>query len=119
VQKDYSYLKDRVFQASTLLYGVNRWLIKPHTHQWFFNGYFNDLLLIPCALPCILWLHRQMNIRSHDRPPKWREILFHLTVWSILFEIVGPQIMRHTTGDPLDIAAYVAGGLCAGLIWNA
>jgi hypothetical protein len=118
VQSRYRYLKDPVFLCSALLYAVNRWAVKPHTHQWFLNGYFNDLLLIPCALPCVLWLHRQMQIRGNDQPPSWREIGFHLAIWSVLFEIIGPHIMRHTTGDPLDIAAYVAGGLAAGLVWN-
>lgn len=75
------------------------------------------MLLIPCALPLVLWLQRKLGLRNHDGPPTVSEIAFHLVVWSILFEVIGPHIMR-VTGDPLDVLAYVVGGVAAGLWWN-
>ena len=42
---------------------------------------------------------------------------FHLVIWSVLFEVIGPHIMR-VTGDPLDVLAYVVGGVLAGLWWH-
>ena len=99
-------------------YVLNRWLLKPHWHSAFLHGYFNDLLLIPCALPPLLWLQRRFSLRQHDRPPQGAEVLFHLVVWSLLFELVGPQLVKHATGDPLDVAAYAVGGLFAFAWWN-
>jgi hypothetical protein len=81
------------------------------------SGYFNDLLLIPCALPLFLQLQRWSGLRQHDEPPRTSEIAFHLAVWSILFEVIGPYLMR-TVGDPWDIAAYAAGAIVSGLWWQ-
>lgn len=101
-----------------MLYAVNRWGLKPRFHSPFLHGHFNDLLLIPCALPPFLLILRRLNLRLHDQPPTLNEILLYLTVWSILFEVIGPCIMRNVTGDPLDVMAYAAGGIVAGLWWH-
>ena len=114
----FRYLRDPLFLAGGATYALNRWGVKPHVHNIFLRGYFNDLWLIPCALPPILWLHRQFRLRSHDGMPGVGEILSHLIFWSVLFEYLGPKIMPWTTGDPLDVAAYCAGGLLAGLWWH-
>ena len=97
---------------------MNRWLVKPHTHNLFLRNHFNDSLLIPCALPPLLLVQRWLKLRSHDGLPGAGEIAFHLVIWSILFEVIGPHIMSWTTGDPWDVVAYVAGGLLAWLWWN-
>jgi len=97
------------------MYAANRWLIKPHCHIAFFHSWFNDLWLIPCALPPLLLAHRWLGLRRHDEPPTFWEVAAHLAGWSILFEVIGPHIMR-TTGDPLDAAAYTVGA-GVGLIW--
>lgn len=114
----FRYLGDRLFLVSCLLYGVNRWMIKPQVSPGFFHSYFNDLLLVPCALPLMLLLHRKLDLRAHDGPPTAGEIALHLAIWSVLFELAGPRWMAHTTADPRDIAAYAAGALLAGLWWN-
>ena len=98
------------------MYAVNRWLVKPHCAVIFFHSWFNDLLLIPCALPPLLLLHRWLGLRSHDGPPTAGEVAAHWLGWSILFEAIGPRIMR-TTGDPWDVAAYAAGALGAYAWW--
>lgn len=87
-------------------------------HSVFLRGYFNDVLLIPCALPLVLWLHRRLGLRAHDAAPQWGEIFFHLVVWSVLFEAIGPHIMRGVTGDPWDVVAYCAGGIVSGWWWR-
>jgi hypothetical protein len=84
----------------------------------FMRGHFDDLLLIPCALPLLLLAQRGLGLRTHDQPPSASEISFHLVVWSILFEVIGPHLIRRATGDPRDVVAYVSGGILAGLWWN-
>jgi hypothetical protein len=116
--RSFRYLRDPLFLFACLAYATNRWLLKPHWHNGFLHSYGNDLLLIPCALPLVLLAERGLKLRAHDHPPQPGEIVFHLLVWSILFEWVGPHLMRNATGDPWDVVAYVVGGACAGLWWR-
>jgi hypothetical protein len=115
--KRFGYWRDPLFLMCCTLYVVNRWAIKPHVHSPFLHGQFNDLLLIPCALPLVLWLQRHLGLRKHDAPPSASEIGFHLVAWSLLMEVAGPHLMR-VTGDPLDVVAYAVGGVLAGLWWR-
>jgi hypothetical protein len=115
--KPFGYWRDPLFLICCALYAANRWLIKPHVHSPFFHGQFNDCLLIPCALPLVLWLQRRLNLRKHDAPPTFSEITLHLFVWSVMCEGLGPRFM-HVTGDPLDVVAYVIGGVLAGFWWR-
>jgi hypothetical protein len=115
--RPFGYGRDPLFLMCCALYAVNRWAIKPHVHSPFLHGQFNDLLLIPCALPLVLWLQRQLGLRQHDAPPTVGEIAFHLVAWSLLMEVVGPHLVR-VTGDPLDVLAYAVGGALAGIGWH-
>ncbi|HLH55253.1 MAG TPA: hypothetical protein VKY92_16740 [Verrucomicrobiae bacterium] len=114
----FGYLLDPLFLITCFLYALNRWALKPHIHSAFLHDHFNDVLLIPCALPPLLFIQRWLNLRRHDLVPTWGEIGLYLVVWSILFEVVGPHIMPWTVGDPMDVVAYVAGGVLAGLWWH-
>jgi hypothetical protein len=114
----FGYWRDPLFLAACSAYLINRWLVKPHVHSPFLIGQFSDCLLIPCALPLVLWLHRRIGARRHDRFPMPGEIVFHLAVWSVLFELIGPRLLP-VTGDVLDVAAYWAGGALACLWWRA
>jgi len=114
----FAYWRDPLFLVGCVAYGVNRWLVKPHVHSGVFHSHFNDFWLIPCALPIILWVHRRLGLRAHDRPPQITEILLHLIFWSALFEWIGPKLVAHTTGDPLDVLAYATGALLAGIWWQ-
>lgn len=116
--KPFGYLRDRLFLLGCLLYALNRWGLKPRLHIAFLHDHFNDSLLIACALPPLLYLHRLLKLRSHDRPPTPAEIGWHLVFWSVLFEVIGPRILPHATGDPWDVVAYVVGGILAGLWWQ-
>jgi hypothetical protein len=113
----FGYWRDPLCLVSSGLYVANRWVVKPHVASPFFHGQFDDLLLIPCALPLVLWLQRRLRLRLHDRSPTGKEILFHLVVWTILFEVLGPHLMR-VTGDPRDAVAYAAGAAVAWLWWR-
>lgn len=116
--RPFGYLRDALFLVGCALYATNRWLVKPHVHSPFLHDHFNDVLLIPCALPVLLALQRWLKLRDHDRPPTPGEIALYLGVWSVLFEVIGPHIMPWTVGDPWDALAYAVGGLAAGLWWH-
>lgn len=93
-------------------------MVAPHVPSAFLRGQFDDVWLIPCALPPLLLLQRWLRLRAHDLPPTWREITLYVLVWSVLFEVIGPHLLRRATGDPLDVLAYAVGGILAGLWWN-
>jgi ubiquinone/menaquinone biosynthesis C-methylase UbiE len=115
--KRFAYVLDPLFLVCCALYAANRWLIKPHVHIAFFHNWFNDVLLIPCALPPLLFLHDFLGLRPRGAWPTAGEIAAHWVGWSILFEGIGPHIMR-TTGDPWDVVAYAAGAVMAGIWWH-
>ncbi len=115
--RPYAFWRDALWWLGCVAYAANRWVVKPRVTSPFLHGQFNDLWLIPCALPPVLWAHRFLRLRADDAPPRWGEIVFHLVLWSVLFEWIGPHLMN-VTGDVLDVAAYCAGGLAAGLWWS-
>lgn len=115
--KPFRYALDPLCIACCAFYAVNRWVIKPHVTSVFLHGYFNDMLLIPCALPILLWAQRKLGLRKTDATPDLAEILFHLVIWSVLFEAIGPHIM-HTTGDIWDVVVYTIGAFVAWAWWN-
>lgn len=117
--KRFRYIFDPLCVVCCALYALNRWGIKPHTHVAFFRFWFNDLLLIPCALPPLLQVYRWLKLRAHDRRPTAAEVVGHLILWSALFEWVGPHIVRNTTGDWRDVVAYTTGGIAALIGWHA
>ena len=39
-------------------------------------------------------------------------------LWSLLFEVAGPHLASHSTGDPLDVLCYWIGGLLAWGAWS-
>jgi hypothetical protein len=116
--KRFHYLLDPLFLIGCGLYVLNRWVVKPHVHAAFFHNWFNDGLLIPCALPPLLLLHRWFGWRKADLFPTFGEIAAHLVGWSILFEWIGPHIMHHTIGDPWDVVAYTVGAVLAFCWWR-
>jgi hypothetical protein len=111
-------LGDPLFLAACALYTVNRWLIKPRVDISLFDNWFNDALLIPCALPVMLLAHRWLGLRRHDLPPTAAEVCGHLLGWAALFELVGPRILERATGDPIDVVAYAVGAVLAWCWWR-
>lgn len=114
----FGYWRDRLFLAAVIGYGLNRWLLKPGSTSPFLRGQFNDLLLIPAALPLVLWTQRQLGLRHNDDPPTWAEMLLHLAVWSGICEVIGPLWLHHGTADVWDVVAYTVGGILACLWWH-
>ena len=114
----FRYCRDGLFLCGCAAYAINRWLIKPHVGPGFIMFHFNDLWLIPCALPPVLWLHRKLGLRANDDMPHWSEIGGHLVFWSLLFEWIGPKFVTHAQGDIMDAVSYAVGALVAGLWWH-
>lgn len=115
--KRFGYWRDPLFLSGCVLYAMNRWLLTPHAASPFLHGQFNDCLIVPCALPLMLWLHRWLGLRADDRFPTFGEVALHVAVWSVLCEVVGPQFMN-VTGDVKDVLAYATGGLMAWIWWH-
>lgn len=113
----FHYFRDALFLTACMAYGINRCFIKPHALPGFMMFHFNDLWLIPCALPPVLWLHQRLGLRAQDGPPQPFEIAGHLVFWSLLFEWIIPKL-THASGDPTDVAAYALGAIIAGMWWN-
>jgi hypothetical protein len=116
----FRYLTDPLFVCCSFVYTLNRFFIKPvmPRDEVFFRGYLNDLLLIPCLLPPILFVHRKLSWRHTDHSPSAGEIFIHLTIWSLLFEYIGPRFYARATSDPFDVVSYTIGGLCGWVVWN-
>lgn len=114
----FGYLHDRLFLVAAAAYALNRWLLKPVLQSPLLHDHFNDLLLIPAALPVVLWVHRLLGLRNHDLQPSWTETALHLVVWSLICEFIGPLWLGLGTADPWDVVAYTAGGVAACLWWN-
>lgn len=100
-------------------YAVNRWLLPSAAKGAFMRHHFADLLLIPAALPPLLWLQRRLGVRHTDEPPAWSEVALAVVVWSVAAEGVGPLLFSRATADIRDVLAYAVGGWVAGLIWHS
>lgn len=114
----FGYLRDPMFLVAASGYALNRWLLKPLLPSPFLHGHFADLLLIPAALPVVLWLQRVVGLRKNDLAPSWTEMVFHLAVWSLVCEFIGPHWLHHGTADVWDVVAYAVGGVLAWVWWN-
>jgi hypothetical protein len=114
----FRYAGDPLCLVACGCYSVNRWLVPLAWKGAFLRNHFNDTLLIPAALPLILWVHRRTGLRASDARPTWGEILLHFLAWSVAAELVAPHLFKHSTGDPWDVLAYAVGGLVSGLIWK-
>lgn len=114
----FRYLADPLCLLACAAYGANRWLVPLAYKGDFLRGHFNDLLLIPAALPPWLWILRRLGLRPDDAAPRWPEIALTLVLWSIAAEVVAPRLFAHATADLWDVAAYAGGALVAGAVWS-
>jgi hypothetical protein len=109
---------DPLCLGSCGLYALNRWLLKPHVHSPFLHSHFNDLLLIPAALPFVLWAQKSLKLRSGVDYPSKGEILFHLAIWAVVCEWAGPRFIHAGAGDIWDVLAYAVGAFGAAIWWS-
>jgi hypothetical protein len=116
--KPFRYFGDPLCILAAIAYAANRWWLREHVGGDFLRGYFNDLLLIPAALPLVLWVQRRIGVRGDDTRPRWGEIALHLVMWSVTAEWLMPHLTAHATGDWRDVIAYGIGGAVAGCWWQ-
>ena len=126
--KRFGYLADRLCQWSLAAYALNRFVVQPqlagflHRHApglgLLLHSHFDDFLMMPAALPVVLWLQRLTGLRRHDQPPAWTEMFAHLAVWTVMAKIVGPFWLHHGVADVWDVPFFVAGGVLACLWWR-
>lgn len=114
----FRYCGDFICIAACAGYAVNSWLLPAGWRTPFLREHFNDVLLIPAALPLVLWLQRRLGLRDNDQPPQRREVATALILWSVAAEIVAPLLFANATADWRDAVAYAAGCAIAGLWWQ-
>jgi len=117
----FKYLRDPLFLCCFFLYFLNRLILKPQFDIAFFHNSFNDLICIPFWIPVLLWCMRKSGFRADDEPPQWYEILFPLILWSVVFEILLPQLKFFrgiAIADPWDVLYYVLGACIASVFWQ-
>ncbi|MEQ1854479.1 MAG: hypothetical protein ABMA01_23150 [Chthoniobacteraceae bacterium] len=115
----FRYWRDPVCLAACAAYAVNRCLLKPHFAMGpFMRGHFADFLLIPAALPLVLWFQRRLGLRTHDGVPTGGEILLHLALWAFIAEGAGPFLTHHGTADWWDVQSYSAGAAACYVLWH-
>ncbi len=115
--KKFRFGADPVCLTACGLYALNRWGLAPSFQNPFLNGSFNDLLLIPAALPWVLWIQKNLGWRGSEFPT-FVEISLHLIVWSLLSEAILPFFLPWVTADGWDVAAYAIGALSAWFCWQ-
>lgn len=110
--------RDPVCLAACGLYALNRWLLLPlFPGVPFLHSHFNDTLLVPAALPWVLFIQNRLGWRGYDLPT-WGEIGAHWAIWSVICELVAPLLFKRATGDVTDVLAYGLGALIAGCVWQ-
>jgi hypothetical protein len=114
----FRYALDPLCLLACVAYLGGRLWLRPRFPNTFWDYHFTDLLLIPAALPLLLWLQRRLGLRAHDARPSWSEIGVHLAVWSVAAELIAPLLFHSATGDWRDVLAYSAGAVVAGSWWS-
>jgi hypothetical protein len=115
----FNYLADPVCVCALLTYALNRFWWKQSFSAVFpfLRDHLDDFLLIPAALPVLLWVFKQTGLRKSDAPPSLQEVLYWATVWSVVFEGIFPIAFRKGVQDWKDVGSYFAGGLLAWVLW--
>jgi hypothetical protein len=114
----WSVWRDPVFPGALVAYAANRWVVAPRMGSAFLEGHFNDLLLVPAALPLVLQAQGWLGWRPAGRPPQPGETVFHLVVWSVVCEGIGPRWLGRGTPDGWDVVCYAAGAALVQWWWR-
>jgi hypothetical protein len=121
MRQPFRYIRDPLFVTAVLLFLVHRVLVilAPEWRTSVVRGHFGDLLLVPVALPPLLWVSATLGYRPKAAAPSALEVSAVTLVWAVAFELVGPAVSQKATSDPLDVLAYAAGGFVSWGIWSS
>ena len=75
------------------------------------NGYIDDLLAIPVIANLGLWFQRVFVIRNNYYVLSPWHVTFIVIYVSVLFELALPSYSKTYTGDWIDVALYMVGGI--------
>ncbi len=116
----FGYLADKTFLSACFLYAANRFWGKPLLGDslHFLRTHLDDCLLLPAALPPLLYVFRKLGLRQEDSPPSLREVAEWTLLWSVAFEWAFPRFLHKGVGDWRDVLAYATGALVSWLLWR-
>jgi hypothetical protein len=116
----FGYLRDPLFLVCLVTYFVNRLVLKSVWKDGFVHEHLNDLICVPFWVPIMLVAQQRLGLRD-DAPPRPRELVIPLVLWSWVFEILLPAIdllEGRFVADHLDVVYYALGSLGAGAFWR-
>jgi hypothetical protein len=118
---NFTYATDPLCLGAIAVYFLNKFFIKTITHDpsSFIHCYLNDCLLIPATLPIALLLTRAIRSHRSRSCPSAITITIYWGIGTLVFELIGPNLISSWVFDPFDILAYAAGGTVAWAYWNA
>lgn len=116
--KKYKFIRDYFFLISLIIYGLNYVSIKFGIYtNYFMQCYFNDIFLVPVALPVVLYIVKLLKYRG-SYYPTLSEILTCLIIWSVFFEYIGPKYLNKGIADVYDVIAYFIGAVVSFIVWR-
>ena len=111
-------LKDPFWGISIACYIIHRfWQVLSPDSGWM-DRHWNDLWMLPCALPLILSLYGALGMRAHALRVTGGEILWHGLLWGFMAEFIGPLLFDHAVSDLWDLLAYALGGFLMFFRWH-
>jgi hypothetical protein len=113
-------LSRRSFLLCSFVYLLNTVLIRSNCGLdcAFTRSYLNDLLLVPVTIPVLFEFFTLVNLREEEGMPKLFEFLPILIIWSLLFEVIGPNFLGMGFGDVVDIGSYFLGAFVSIAVWK-
>ena len=119
MNRNFGYISDPLFVLCIVIYITNKWIIlgSGSVVNTFQLNYLNDVLLVPCCIPILLYFVDRLGHRVAT-PPTITEIVVCLILWSVILEYVGPKFLSRGTADPLDVVAYWSGGIVSWFLWK-
>lgn len=116
----FAYFADKTFLSACSLYAANRFWGKPLLGDsvHFLRNHLDDCLLIPVALPPLLYVFRKLDLRRDDSPPGFREVAEWTILWSFAFEWAFPCFLQKGVADLWDVLGYAVGGFVSWLLWR-
>ncbi|RSL30391.1 hypothetical protein D7Z54_26505 [Salibacterium salarium] len=98
------------------LYACNEWYLKKETSNAFIQGYFNDML---AGWFMIAFLQIMAAVSQYDRTYVIHTFWLQLTITGaagLFWEFAAPLYVPDSVTDPIDLAAYLAGGVIYGFL---